>query len=173
MKMSGCMITYVSFNCIGMIILVCWRIIVLYYSEIHHINSPILLWAYNWLLKAYFVTVGALPLTVFFLALERCLAIQLGSKFTSVMKSLLCAINFVGSPAIAIIIYLCSARNVWLFKMAVGILNTSTCIFLFWKIRRLGANVNDVIVRNTSILELCLEFLPNLIVCIVVQVTYS
>ncbi|KAI1699756.1 hypothetical protein DdX_17140 [Ditylenchus destructor] len=115
----------------------------------------------------YFIVTGTLPLVNFFLALERCLIIQLVNGFTKRKKNVLFVANLIGSPGVSLIIYLYDPGHVghimWWFKMAVGFLNTFVCIFLMWKIRTKTASVNDSIVRKTALFELCLEFLPNLI----------
>ncbi|KAI1700707.1 hypothetical protein Ddc_17976 [Ditylenchus destructor] len=54
-------------------------------------------------------------------------------------------------------------------KMSAGILNTSLCCFLIWKIRTSGATINDAVVRNTTILDVCLEFIPSIPVYIMDQ----
>lgn len=100
------MVTYVSFNAIGMLILLCWRFCYVLGVEFVYVSrNAIFLQAYDCLLKAYFVVVGALPLSVLFLALERCFAIQLGAKFSSRMKSIIFMINLIGSPGNNFVVY--------------------------------------------------------------------
>ncbi|KAI1710413.1 hypothetical protein DdX_10773 [Ditylenchus destructor] len=112
-----------------MAIMVCEGLMSLVYFKLDDPGAiPLLSDFYDWIQDAHFIVLGALPLAVFFLALERCLAIQLGAKFSSRMKSLLFMANLFGSPGIALAVHLSQeffVTRMWIFKMVIGWLNTS------------------------------------------------
>ncbi|KAI1705642.1 hypothetical protein Ddc_15640 [Ditylenchus destructor] len=91
------------------------------------------------------------------------------------MSVVLFVVGFVCCPAISAVIHLCYALAVWPYKMSTGTLNTFSCVYLVWKIRSRNPNAGavrktrDYIVRNTIIMEVCLEFVPNLVVFLVNQ----
>ncbi|KAI1710672.1 hypothetical protein Ddc_13321 [Ditylenchus destructor] len=174
------MITYMAIMVIGAEIVVLWRICLIIHSMNRYglfklsyafPDAPQIKVVYDWFERGYFVSIGAMPLTVFFLALERCLAIQMPFKFSNnpVLERRLFALNVVGSLGIPVIVYLVSPVNIWPFKMTVGILNTFACGFLVWKMKKAKSTTSDAIVRTTTIMELCLEFFPNLLVFIIGQ----
>ncbi|KAI1694460.1 hypothetical protein DdX_20104 [Ditylenchus destructor] len=172
------MITYMAITVIGAEIVALWRVCFIIYSMNRYglfklgyalEYAPKIKVVYDWFERGYFVSIGAMPLTVFFLALERCLAVQMPVKFNKnpLLKTRMFILNLVGSPGLSIIVYLISPVNVWPFKMTVGILNTLACGFLIWKMKKTKSTTSDVIVITTIVLELCLEFFPNLLVFVI------
>ncbi|KAI1703752.1 mitochondrial carrier protein domain-containing protein [Ditylenchus destructor] len=132
------------------------------------------------------------PLTVFFLALERCLAIQFMSKANLSNTVFLC--NLIGSTAcflsIVLLTYMgnwfslsrdaifaiSTFKNMYLFslKTTVGVLNVFACIFLIWKVKRFQMkSVSNTIVLVSCTTEFFLEFIPNLSSSVVVMAGYS
>ncbi|KAI1706820.1 hypothetical protein DdX_12814 [Ditylenchus destructor] len=174
------MIVYALHNVICMPIVALWRILTLLGSGygLFNVNpaiakNPFIVVVHDWTLPGYHIAIGTLPLSVFFLTLERCFAIQLANRFTTNMKMAIFIVNIVSSPGIPLISYLITYNgNIWPLKMTVGFLNTLACIFVIWKIRATKSSANDSIVRITSIMEFCLEFLPNLIHFIQTQLGY-
>ncbi|KAI1710674.1 hypothetical protein Ddc_13323 [Ditylenchus destructor] len=178
MTFTKSMITYMAIMILGAGIVVLWRICFVIYSMNRYgifklgyalEYVPKIKVLYDWFERGYLVSVGAMPLTVFFLALERCLAIHMPVHFNknSLLKTRLFLLNVVGSPGISIIVYLISPVNVWAFKMTVGILNTLACGFLVWKMKKAKSTTSDAIVITTIVMEVCLEFFPNLLVFII------
>ncbi|KAI1692078.1 hypothetical protein DdX_21451 [Ditylenchus destructor] len=175
------MITYMAITVIGAEIVALWRVCYIIYSMNRYglfklgyalEYAPKIKVVYDWFERGYLVSIGAMPLTVFFLALERCLAIQMPFKFSNnpVLERILFLLNVVGSLGLSIIVNLVSPVNVWPLKMSVGILNTLACGFLVWKMKKAKSTTSDAIVRTTTLMELCLEFFPNLLVFVIGQV---
>ncbi|KAI1691289.1 hypothetical protein Ddc_24342 [Ditylenchus destructor] len=102
------MLVYVSYNAIGMIVTVICRVsstlmtsstvavikLAMTFNKTQLPKQSVI----DWAMIGYFVVSGTLPLANFFLALERCLAIQLVNKFTTRQKNVLFVINLFGSP---------------------------------------------------------------------------
>ncbi|KAI1704903.1 hypothetical protein DdX_13986 [Ditylenchus destructor] len=170
LKFSRCMISYLACNTAGMISHACTTLVVLY---VHKQSHPMLARVFFWFRAVDYVVVQTLPLSVFYLALERNLMIHFPTKFSPMMKSVLLAANLLCSPGTMIVSFFTAffvdhfngklKWALWALKMFVGILNTGLCIFLIWKIRRSGAAINDAVVKTTIALEVCFEFLPNIV----------
>ncbi|KAI1707283.1 hypothetical protein Ddc_14889 [Ditylenchus destructor] len=175
-NLSGCMISYLSYNMVGMITHVCTKILVLC---VHKQSPSMLVRIFLWFRAIDYVVLQTLPLSVFYLALERSLMIHFPVKFSQRLKSVLLTTNLIFNPGIMIVSFFTAffverfnrelMWALWGLKMIVGILNTGLCIFLVWKIRRSGTAINDAIVKTTIISEVCFEFLPN-VVSFVLQV---
>ncbi|KAI1704705.1 hypothetical protein DdX_14061 [Ditylenchus destructor] len=163
-ELSGCMISYLSNNVLAMAIYACTYLIMIIRRLTPNAIKEVDLWVQN-LASIEFET---LCLTVFFLALERCLVVLLGLKFTPRIKSVLLVANIIYNPGILIVgcfvVYDDVALYVlWGIKLAVGLLNTCLYAFLVWKIKTTGISINDAIVRNTTILDICLDMVPNIL----------
>ncbi|KAI1693867.1 hypothetical protein DdX_20421 [Ditylenchus destructor] len=151
-----CMISYLSCNVFGMTIQSIYFVlqIALMRDLAEWIDNVILIMNYTF------------GIPMFFLALERCLGIQMATRFTPKLKSILLIVNLVFNPGILIAAFFVdfSFDVLWILfglKIVIGILNACLCIFLVWKVRQIGMATSDAIVRNTAILEVFLEFLPN------------
>ncbi|KAI1696529.1 hypothetical protein Ddc_20324 [Ditylenchus destructor] len=183
-KPTMCMNLFMTLSMIGMALLFVWRVNYLFNSanklgifKLGYFISPTNTTQaiYYWTNKGYLVATGTSPLTVFFLTLERCLVIQLGLRFSFRMSVVLFSVSLVFCPAISTLINLYYAWAVWPYKMSTGTLNTFSCVYLIWKLRSRSPNAGavrktrDYIVRNTIIMEICLEFLPNLVLFFVTQ----
>ncbi|KAI1697097.1 hypothetical protein DdX_18694 [Ditylenchus destructor] len=115
----------------------------------------------------HFVATGALPVSIFFLTLERCLNIQFPTKLKKIHKMVLSVASLILSPGTSLIFAIFSRWNMWPYKMTVGMLNNSSCIFLIWKMTRTNSKAKNILAKNTALMELCLEFLPNFAVFVV------
>ncbi|KAI1696670.1 hypothetical protein DdX_18914 [Ditylenchus destructor] len=158
-----------------------WRVSYLFYSAntfgLFNLGSiipnepvnPTVTVLYEWLNRIYLVFMGMLPSSVFFLTFERCIGVQFPTKFTSKLRNRIAAFDLVCSPAASTVIYVFCPQLIWPFKMTVGILNTCACSFLIWKVKGRKKTPGIIIAKNTSLMELCLEFLPNLLLFLVLR----
>ncbi|KAI1704776.1 hypothetical protein DdX_13996 [Ditylenchus destructor] len=114
-------------------------------------------WLGNFANTAYYT----LGMSVFFLALDRCLAIHLAHNFTPRIKSVLLSVHLICNPGILIIgFFVDFTRNVGGlpgYRPVGGESQTS------------GTTISDTVVRNTTILDVCLEFIPSIPVYIMDQ----
>ncbi|KAI1709556.1 hypothetical protein Ddc_13870 [Ditylenchus destructor] len=164
-SLSRCMISYIVFNIIGLVTSVPYYV----YIFINQ-SSPE---SEFWLGTIGTTYLGLMPFTVFFLALERCLAIQF--RLTKKLEKILFTANIISVLAIIVqnfVVWSFGYRSyfVFLLKVPIGVFNTCACGFLIWKLRKLknANNVKNTIVKCTCITEFILEFLPNLVATIII-----
>ncbi|KAI1711627.1 hypothetical protein DdX_10089 [Ditylenchus destructor] len=172
--LSKCMISYMILNSIGLITAIPY-----YASKLpifHQPSSPELEF---WLSTIGMTDLGVMPLTVFFLALERCLAIQF--RFSKKLEKIVFASNLISVLAITFTNFIvCSlgyrSSFLFVFKMVIGVLNIGACAFLCWKVHHFKrnskyniSNTKNTIVKFTCISELILEFLPNLVATVIIM----
>ncbi|KAI1712325.1 hypothetical protein Ddc_12563 [Ditylenchus destructor] len=178
-NLSRCMISYMVFNVIGLITSAPYYF---YQTSLFPKDSPDL---QLWLITVATTHLEVMPLTVFFLALERCLAIQF--RFTSRIETIVFTCNIICVLLIVVInmsLYHLYAGSLitFAFKMVLGVLNACACAYLFWKVKHfqpqsfqsesavsLKNHAKNTIVKFTCVTELCLEFLPNLTATIMIM----
>ncbi|KAI1702284.1 hypothetical protein DdX_15550 [Ditylenchus destructor] len=168
-SLSKCMISYMVFNVIGLVTSVPYYVYKLPFVDQ---SSPKFEF---WIGTIGITYLGLMPLTVFFLALERCLAIQF--RFSKKLEKILFTANIISVLGIIVANFVvCSLgyRSYFLFvlKVPIGVFNTCACGFLCWKLRKFkrknANNVNNTIVKFTCITEFILEFLPNLVATVII-----
>ncbi|KAI1711628.1 hypothetical protein DdX_10090 [Ditylenchus destructor] len=167
-KLSMCMISYMVFNIVGITVSTPYYIYKLFFDE----TSPdVKFWVL--LFATSYLTV--MPLTVLFLALERCLTIHFKFSTRIEIYVFICKI-FAVITVIAANFSRLNNNVVYMhaFKATLGSFNTWACVFICYKIKQFKiknwCNTKNVIVKFTCISELCLETLPNLVAVILLTV---
>ncbi|KAI1692629.1 hypothetical protein DdX_21149 [Ditylenchus destructor] len=127
------------------------------------------------------------PLTVFFLALDRCLTVQFMWKaktervlfVCNIICNTACILSIV-LPAVMANLFNLPLPNaisrIYIFslKMVAGVLNACACAFLCWKVRAIKKrNISNTIVIVSCVTELLLEFFPNLTAALISIMGYS
>ncbi|KAI1697343.1 hypothetical protein DdX_18537 [Ditylenchus destructor] len=173
---TWCLFIYMILNQICMPLVCIWRICFLFNStnifglfKLGRVykQTSVTQTVYDWTEIGHFVATGALPVSIFFLTLERCLNIQFPTKLKKIHKMVLSVASLILSPGTSLIFAIFSRWNMWPYKMTVGMLNNSSCIFLIWKMTRTNSKAKNILAKNTALMELCLEFLPNFAVFVV------
>ncbi|KAI1697092.1 hypothetical protein DdX_18687 [Ditylenchus destructor] len=136
------MVSYMAVNAVGRAVS-----IPMYAYPLCNIRGPI------WTGTLGFAHMAIEPLTVFFLALDRCLTIQFMTKIKTENVVFICniicntactlsivlpasVIYFVQLPASTInAISFYKSMYIFSLKMTVGVLNACACAFLCWKVR--------------------------------------
>ncbi|KAI1697298.1 hypothetical protein DdX_18566 [Ditylenchus destructor] len=148
---TWCLVIYMILNQICMPLVCIWRICFLFNSanifglfKIGRVykQTSVTETVYDWTEIGHFVATGALPVSIFFLTVERCLNIQFPAKLKKIHKMVLSVASLILSPGTSLIFAIFSRRNMWPYK-------------------------KNILAKNTALMELCLEFLPNFAVFIV------
>ncbi|KAI1712309.1 hypothetical protein Ddc_12547 [Ditylenchus destructor] len=170
-SLSRCMISYMIINSIGLVTSIPY-----YASRLPIFEQTTSPEFHFWVYTIGMTYLGVMPLTVFFLALERCLAIQF--RFSKKLEKIVFASNLISVFGITVTNFIvCSlgykASFLFVFKMAIGVLNIWACGFLCWKVhhfkRTNASNTKNAIVKFTCLSELILEFLPNLVATVILM----
>ncbi|KAI1709555.1 hypothetical protein Ddc_13869 [Ditylenchus destructor] len=168
-SLSRCMISYIVFNIIGLVTSVPYYVYKLLFIDQSSPEFEL------WISTIGITYLGLMPFTVFFLALERCLAIQF--RLTKKVEKILFATNITSVLGIIVVNFVVRsfgyrAYFFFVLKVPIGVFNTCACGFLIWKLRKFKSknanNVKNTIVKFTCITELILEFLPNLVASIII-----
>ncbi|KAI1694356.1 hypothetical protein DdX_20150 [Ditylenchus destructor] len=182
--LSKCMVSYMAFNTVTSALAIPG-----YSFSLFGIAPP--LWA--GLFEQVHLAVE--PLTVFFLALDRCLTIQFMSGrntetivficnmicnfsciLSIVLPNILAYFQKIPSRSTDVISKILANKFLYIFslKMIVGVLNAGACAFLCWKVCGLKKkHINNTIVIVSCVTDLFLEFLPNLTSVVITVLGYT
>ncbi|KAI1691833.1 hypothetical protein DdX_21609 [Ditylenchus destructor] len=163
--LSKCMISYMAFNTVTSA-----AAIPHYTFSLFKMSTPV------WAGTLSDVHLALEPLTVFFLALDRCLTVQFMWKaktervlfVCNIICNTACILSIV-LPAVMTNLFILPLPNaiyptyIFSLKMVAGVLNACACAFLCWKVRAIKKrNISNTIVIVSCVTELLLEFFPNL-----------
>ncbi|KAI1708169.1 hypothetical protein Ddc_14480 [Ditylenchus destructor] len=175
--LSKCMVSYMVFNTVGLAVAT-----PMYMYPLFNLPYP------QWALTLAFTHMAIEPLTVLFLALDRCLTIQFMSKrktetpvfVWNLICNTACILSIVLPISIGYLLNLSvdaintisfyRSMYIFSFKMTIGVLNAGACAFLCWKVKSFRKkNISNTIVLVSCMTELLLEFFPNLTASVIVM----
>ncbi|KAI1698377.1 hypothetical protein DdX_17938 [Ditylenchus destructor] len=182
--LSKCMVSYMAFNTVTSALA-----IPRYTFSLFGIAPPV------WAGLFEQVHLAVEPLTVFFLALDRCLTVQFMSRaktetivfICNMICNFACILSIFSPNVLAYFLQIPSGSThviskilankflyIFSLKMVVGVLNVCACAFLCWKVCGLKTKqIGNTIVIVSCVTDLFLEFIPNLTSVVITLLGYT